>query len=163
MNRDQGWSEQEHRVREPFGLAIHGVHPAGYEIDGALRFRRLHFPKVQHDRAQPLDRLHGGHRILEARSLAMHCLMAQKIERDSALLDRVRQTLETWRARYTNEGDPVPRALAEWQRSLGEPWPVIAALMTDAGERGTRLRQSTPFAGVLTPEERERVYAAFRS
>jgi hypothetical protein len=103
------------------------------------------------------------HRILEARSLAMHCLIAQKIERDPALLDRVRQTLETWRARYSNDGDRVPRVLDEWQRILRDPWPVIAALMTDTGERATRLRQSTPFAGLLTTEERERVYAAFRS
>jgi hypothetical protein len=102
------------------------------------------------------------HRIIEARSLAMHCLIAQKIERDPALLDRVRRTLETWRARYANDGDSVPRALDEWQLILREPWPVIAALMTDTGERGTRLRQSTPFAGLLTTEERERVYAAFR-
>jgi hypothetical protein len=103
------------------------------------------------------------HRIVEARSLAMHCLIAQKIERDPALLKRVRQTIETWRARYASDGDGVPRALDEWQLILREPWPVIAALMTDTGERGTRLRQSTPFAGVLTAEERERVYAAFRS
>ena len=100
------------------------------------------------------------HRIIEARSLAMHCLMAQKIAHDPKLLDRVRQTLETWRARYS---DDVPRALDEWQRILREPWPVIAALLTDPGERATRLRQSTPFAGLLTVRERARVYAAFRS
>ncbi len=149
-----------------------GRPPTGHAQSAAERMRRYRArqraaglrtvtrfePQV---RALPAGALQ--HRFLEARCLAMHCLMAQKIERVSALLDRVRQTLETWRARYTNEGDPVPRALAEWQRILGEPWPVIAALMTDAGERGTRLRQSTPFAGVLTPEERERVYAAFRS
>jgi len=102
------------------------------------------------------------HRIIEARSLAMHCLMAQKIEHDPKLLNRVRRTLETWRARYANDGDEVPRALDEWQRILREPWPVIAALITGPDERATRLRQSTPFAGLLTVRERERVYAAFR-
>ncbi len=111
----------------------------------------------------PATTLPGGalkHRIIEARSLAMHCLAAQKIERDPALLDKVRATLENWRARY---GDDMPRALDEWDRILREPWPTIAALITDAGERSTRLRQSTPFAGVLTARERERVYAAFRA
>ena len=103
------------------------------------------------------------HRIIEARSLAMHCLMAQKIERDPALLDQVRRTLETWHARYGNDGGDVPRVLDEWQLILRKPWPVIAALITDPGERATRLRQSTPFAGVLTARERERVYAAFRA
>lgn len=115
---------------------------------------------------QPLPAGALKHRIIEARSLAMHCLMAQKIERDPALLDHVRQTLQTWRARYGDDGDvggDRPRVLDEWQAILAEPWPVIAALITDAGERATRLRQSTPFAGVLSLDERERVYAAFRS
>lgn len=103
------------------------------------------------------------HRIIEARSLAMHCLIAQKIERDPALLERVRRTLGAWRERYGNDGGGVPLALDEWQHILRAPWPVIAALMTDPGERATRLRQSTPFAGLLTSEERERVYAAFRT
>ena len=99
------------------------------------------------------------HRIIEARSLAMHCLAAGKIERKPVLLNRVRKTLETWRSRY---GDDMPRALDEWKAILQRPWPEISAFITDPGERATRLRQSTPFAGVLSPGERERVYAAFR-
>jgi len=99
------------------------------------------------------------HRIIEARSLAMHCLAAQKIMRDPALLDEVRGTLDSWRARY---GKDTPHALDEWAAILRRPWPQIAALITDPGERATRLRQSTPFAGVLGARERERIYAAFR-
>jgi hypothetical protein len=99
------------------------------------------------------------HRIIEARSLAMHCLAAQKIMRDPAVLDRVRRTLDTWRARY---GKDRPRAMDEWELVLRLPWPQIAAFITDPGERATRLRQSTPFAGVLGVRERERIYAAFR-
>jgi len=100
-----------------------------------------------------------GHRIIEARSLAMHCLAAQKIMRDPALLDQVRRTLEAWRVRY---GKDTPRALDEWALILRRPWPQIAAFITDPGERATRLRQSTPFAGVLGARERARIYAAFR-
>jgi hypothetical protein len=100
------------------------------------------------------------HRVLEARSLAMHCLAALKIERDPRLLDRVRRTLERWRVRH---GDAMPRAFDEWDAILREPWPVIAASIIDPGERGTRLRQSTPFASVLSARERNRIYAAFRS
>ena len=99
------------------------------------------------------------HRIIETRSLAMHCLAAQKIMRDTALLDGVRRTLGTWRARY---GKDTPHALDEWAAILSRPWPQIAAFITDPGERATRLRQSTPFAGVLDARERERIYAAFR-
>jgi hypothetical protein len=36
-------------------------------------------------------------------------------------------------------------------------------LLVSRSERATRLRQSSPFAGVLTPAERRRVYEAFRA
>jgi hypothetical protein len=111
----------------------------------------------------PVRTLSGGalkHRIIEARSLAMHCLAAQKIESNFALLDQVRRTLATWRSRY---GKDTPRALDEWEAILRGPWPGIAAFITDPGERAARLRQSTPFAGLLSTRERERVYAAFRA
>ena len=100
------------------------------------------------------------HRVIEARSLAMHCLAAQKVARNPALLKEVRRTLAAWRSRY---GSDAPRALDEWQAILERSWPEIAAFITDPGENATRLRQSTPFAGVLSARERERVYAAFRS
>jgi len=98
------------------------------------------------------------HLLIEARSLAMHCLIARKIAADPALLDLARRNLATWRARY---GASPPRALEEWREILGRPWPEIAALMTDPGETAARLRQSSPFAGVLTQRERRRVYEAF--
>ncbi len=100
------------------------------------------------------------HRIIEARSLAMHCLIARKIEADRRLLAATRRNLTKWIARY---GEDAPRALDEWREILDRPWPEIAALITAADESATRLRQSSPFAGVLTPAERRRVYEAFRA
>jgi len=79
------------------------------------------------------------HRVIEARSLAMHCLIARKIEADRRLLAAARRNLAKWIARYG------------------------AALITAADESATRLRQSSPFAGVLTSAERRRVYEAFRA
>jgi len=100
------------------------------------------------------------HRIIEARSLAMHCLIARKIEIDRRLLATARRNLEKWISRY---GDGAPRTLEEWREILGRPWPEIAALITGTDDSAVRLRQSSPFAGVLTPAERERVYEAFRA
>lgn len=100
------------------------------------------------------------HRLIEARSLAMHCLIARKIAADPRLLDIARRNLEGWIARY---GGSPPRALEEWRAILRRPWPEIAALITNPGETGARLRQSSPFAGVLTQPERRRVYEAFRA
>jgi hypothetical protein len=100
------------------------------------------------------------HRIIEARSLAMHCLIARKIEADRRLLRTARRNLEKWIARY---GEGTPRALEEWREILDRPWPEIAALIIGTDESAVRLRQSSPFAGALTAAERRRVYAAFRS
>ncbi len=99
-------------------------------------------------------------RIIEARSLAMHCMIAQKIAADPALIDLARRNLASWRSRY---GDSPPRALDEWQEILKRSWPEVAAIMMDPGESAIRLRQSSPFAGALTPAERKRIYEAFRS
>lgn len=99
------------------------------------------------------------HRLLDARSLALHCLVAQRISADPALLEIARDNLRRWRALRP---EAPPRYLDEWDRILGKPWPAIAAFITSFSERAIRLRQSSPFAGVLTPAERARVYAAFR-
>ena len=100
------------------------------------------------------------HRQIEARSLAMHCVIAAKIAAAPELLDIARRNLAKWSERY---GENVPPALLEWASILEQSWPHIAALITDPRERATRLRQSTPFAGILTDAERRRIYDAFRA
>jgi len=100
------------------------------------------------------------HRLAEVRSLALHCLIARKIAADPALLEVARRNLTVWRARY---GNSPPRALEEWRAILARPWLEIAALITGPDEDAARLRQSSPFAGVLTAAERRRVYEAFRA
>ena len=154
--------------KAPAHKAVRGRPPTGRAQSAAERMRR--YRERQRDAGlravthyQAAHTFNAGalkHRIIEMRSLAMHCVAAQKIERDPALLKSVRQTLDGWRERYGNQ---TPRALNEWRDILSEPWPAIAALITDPGERATRLRQSTPFSGILTPEERDRIYAAFRA
>lgn len=103
-------------------------------------------------------RQYSDHRILDARSLAMHCKIAQKISRNPDLLDKARANLEHWSAKST---EPLPRYLREWQEILKRPWPEIAELITSMSEDATRLRSSSPFAGVLSDDERDRIYAAF--
>ena len=135
--------------------AVRGRPLSGRAQSSAERMRRYR----ERQRAAGLRPVTRMQATAPTRSLAMHCLAAQKIMRDTALLDGVRRTLGTWRARY---GKDTPHALDEWAAILSRPWPQIAAFITDPGERATRLRQSTPFAGVLDARERERIYAAFR-
>ena len=103
---------------------------------------------------------YSSHRLLEARSLAMHAVIARKIERDPKLLAIAHRNVERWRTRWK---DAPPAWLAEWQEVLKQPWQHVAALITEPSENGARLRQSSPFAGILTNEERWRVHEAFRA
>jgi hypothetical protein len=103
---------------------------------------------------------YSSHRVLDARSLALHCLIAQKIMADPSLIDIARRNLAVWRRKSAGT---EPRYLDEWQRILAWPWPQVAGLITEQSENATRLRQSSPFAGVLSTVERRRVYAAFRT
>jgi hypothetical protein len=100
------------------------------------------------------------HRVLDLRSLAMHAVIARKIDRDRSLLKVARANLIRWHKRW---GERTPQWHAEWREILKRPWPAIAAVLTDAGEDATRLRQSSPFAGVLSVDERRRIYDAFRA
>lgn len=99
------------------------------------------------------------HRSIEARSLAMHAVIAAKIDREPKLLVIARNNLKRWRTRW--EGG-APAWHREWCQILTRPWPEIAAIMTEPSEEGARLRQSSPFAGVLSATERRRVYDAFK-
>ncbi len=90
----------------------------------------------------------------------MHCVIAEKISRDPKLLDIARENIARWSAK---SADPQRGYLKEWRDILDREWPEIAELMTNMSEEATRLRSSSPFAGVLDARERERIYAAFRS
>jgi len=110
--------------------------------------------------AKAAQRTYSSHRLLDARSLAMHAVIAAKISRNRDLLEIPRRNLERWRKRWDKQ---APAWFYEWQKILAQPWAAIAALITEPGEEATRLRQSSPFAGVLTPTERKRIYETFRA
>jgi hypothetical protein len=98
------------------------------------------------------------HEWIDRRSLALHEAVAVKLEAHPELLDIARANLGRWLAVST------PPALTEW-RDLLERAPLsdLLALLRAPGERATRLRQSSPFAGVLSPAERRSILAAHES
>ncbi len=103
-------------------------------------------------------RVFSDHRIAEARSLAMHTLIARRIMKDPGLLSKPQENLARWRAKW----DRVPGWAQEWQQILQLPYEEIAALISEPSEEAARLRQSSPFAGVLTSKERSRIYDVFK-
>jgi hypothetical protein len=87
-------------------------------------------------------------------------MIVQKISRDPVLLDIARRNLARWEKKSTGRKRGY---LQEWRGILDQPWPQIAEMITSMNEESTRLRSSSPFAGVLDDQERERIYAAFRA
>lgn len=90
----------------------------------------------------------------------MHVLAARRIDADSSLLGRTRDTVDRWLRRY---GERTPSALLEWHALLDRPWPEVAGRATALTEEGGRLRQSSPLATLLSATERRRIHDAFRA
>jgi hypothetical protein len=49
----------------------------------------------------------------------------------------------------------------EWMDALNGPSDAVLQLLTSRDERAMRLRQSNPFAGVLSPQERNAILRKF--
>ena len=63
------------------------------------------------------------------------------------------------RSRY--EPDGVPLYIEEWEQILTLGWQKVAAFLIAVTEDAIRLRSSSPFTGILTQEERQRIFEAF--
>ena len=86
--------------------------------------------------------------------LRSHRLIAEKIDADRSLLEIPQRNLDRWREL---QGEDIP-ACAEWRELLKQPWEHIRALIVADTEESTRLRLSTPFAGILSQRERWRIH-----
>ncbi len=85
-------------------------------------------------------------------------LIAKKIRRQPGLYRHAVDTL----ARWTQILVPPPPGLAEWSKLMRRRRPAeVLRLLTEESERGDRLRQSDPFCGILSPEERRRILRAY--
>lgn len=93
------------------------------------------------------------HRRAEARSLAYHRVVAERLVTDPSLVTRARERVRSW-----TEHQPATPYVREWEAVLRRSPDAIAAFLVDEGEHATELRQSTPFAGALEPRERWRIW-----
>ncbi len=98
------------------------------------------------------------HQEIDARSLALHRLVAEKIRRDPMLLRIAKANVDRWRARAT----PNDQYLTEWERLIEAGVETALAVVTEDSEKASALRQSSPFAGILTTSERTAFLKAWR-
>jgi hypothetical protein len=98
------------------------------------------------------------HQWIEQRSLALHEAVAAKLEAHPQLLEVARRNLERWL-----QQNPATD-LRAWRRILDStPLADVVALLRSSSEESARLRQSSPFAGLLTTEERRTIMGAYES
>jgi len=102
----------------------------------------------------------GIHRLRDAEKLALHRIVARYLQTSPERpLGIAKANLDRWLST-----DPeVKPYFKEWQvifatRSVAE----LVTLITADNEEGRRLRQTSPFVGVVTAEEREEAFAGAR-
>ena len=98
--------------------------------------------------------------MIDERSLAFGRAIAERVAARPELIARARETVGRWLVTCSPGAQP---ALEEWLAALDGPPEGVIALLTNTDERAVRLRQSSPFAGVLTPLERTAIIRRFQS
>jgi hypothetical protein len=103
-----------------------------------------------HCRRRELD----DHRAAELRGLVYHRAVAARLS--DQLVQAARERIRRWRS----EGRIDPRYAQRWEEVLAQKPAQIAKLIAQDTQLASDLRQSSPFAGVLSEPERRHVLAA---
>ena len=98
------------------------------------------------------------HAELDARARDLAGAIALRLQSDPSLVARARTHIAE---RLTSAAAGERRELREWDRILRTmSLPRLRRFLVDTGQRATRLRQTLPFTGILSPEERDEIIAA---
>jgi transcriptional regulator with XRE-family HTH domain len=98
----------------------------------------------------------------EQRSLALHRVIAARLAADpKRVLSKARRNLAVIR-RANTDGSAEPW-LAEWAWRLRGPLGGVIEALLSTDQHARDLRQVTPFAGVLSDEERRAIYRAHQA
>jgi hypothetical protein len=98
------------------------------------------------------------HRLAEERSVAYHRVVAGFLEARPEVLEMARRRVQTW----LTDSEHVPFYARKWAEILAGDIPSITAFLVERSELMDELRQSTPFAGALEPQERWRIWREAR-
>ena len=92
------------------------------------------------------------HDLQDAISLELARRVATRLRGSPALVDLARANLARW-SRLNGNAPSLLRCYAEWESILTRPVEEICVLLCAETEEAQRLRQNSPFAGVLSPPE----------
>lgn len=100
------------------------------------------------------------HSLLDRRALEMDRIVAQRLdENPEAVLGLAKKNLERWLGQCDAS---VRSVLIEWTEILERPPERIREVLLGEDEESVRLRQSSPFCGILTPGERTEILMRHR-
>jgi hypothetical protein len=101
----------------------------------------------------------GDHQVIDRRSLEFDRRIVARLRENPALVGTARANLRRW---LETASPAARRTLREWQALLDGPFAELLATMEGEDERSTRLRQSSPFCGVLSRDERLAILKRFQ-
>lgn len=93
-----------------------------------------------------------GHEVQDRASLEMARIIAAGLPEHLEWLELAKANIARWSHR-NRDAPSLLRCYDEWRELLDLPVSEICAILTDDSDRGRRLRQNSPFPGVLSPRE----------
>lgn len=98
----------------------------------------------------------------QERSLWLHRVVAGRLAMDpEGTLAKARANIDT--LSRAHQGSATQRWIEQWQVMLDGPLDSLLDILTSPSARAIELRQNSPFAGVLSEQERQTALAAFRA
>ena len=92
------------------------------------------------------------HEVQDAISFELAQRIASGLPTHPHWLEFARANLERW-SRVNSNAPSLLRCYDEWGEILACDVSAVCAALTDETETGQRLRQNSPFAGILSPDE----------
>ena len=92
------------------------------------------------------------HGLIDEISLELGRRTAARLRQQPELLQVAHENLARWTCLNVN-APALLRCYAEWREILHHPLEEICSLLTSETEEACRLRQNSPFAGVLSARE----------
>ena len=105
------------------------------------------------------------HDWIDERSRALGAAVGDHLKRDPSLVGRAREQLVRWETNAVANNDVrVLPVLREWQMLLDTlSLDHLIELLREDSTRAARLRQSSPFAGLLPDDERSAIFARYEA
>ena len=103
------------------------------------------------------------HEILDDRSLEMDRVIAEKIRANPKLVQIALANYERWLAN-PDYSESNGQAVLEWKSIIeNSSVEALVTFLESSSEEARRLRQSSPFCGILTPDERQAIFRKYEA